>query len=300
MPDLTTPITRRSLLVVGGALLLTGCALRPAEQGWSERQVVPPSLTDPITPADAAPQIVDSNATQVATREQIVAEFTGRTPTEFGMAVPGVISEGHRDIVLTFDACGGPQGSGFDIELIDVLVRYHVPATLFLNVRWAHTHPMTAAELAANPLFEIASHGLEHRPLTVAGQSAYGIAGTAHPGAVYDEITRSRDALAEITGAPSPYFRPGTAWCDDVAVEIAHRLGVKVIGFSVNGDWGATASAHTVAATIGAAPDRSIVLAHFNHPGRGTAAGLAQALPRLLGEGRKFSTLTGGLAVPAQ
>ncbi len=224
-------------------------------------------------------------------------EFAGRKPKKFDIFVPGVVSEGRRDIALTFDACGGGRlGNGFDAKLIKLLERHEVPATLFLNGRWIDANPSIAAELAANPLFELANHGWEHRPLTVAGQSAYGIKGTAGPGEAYDEIMRGMEALAGVTGERSPYFRPGTAWCDDVAAELAARLGVLIVAFSINGDAGATAPKATVAANFGRAGDRSIVLAHFNRPEKATAEGLAKALPRLLDAGRGFATLTGALA----
>lgn len=224
-------------------------------------------------------------------------EFTGRKPKKFDILVPGVVSEGRRHVALTFDACGGGRlGNGFDAKLIGLLEKHEVPATLFLNGRWIDANPTIAAELAANPLFELANHGWEHRPLTVAGQSAYGIKGTAGPGEAYDEIVRGMDALAEVTGERSPYFRPGTAWVDDVAVEIAARLGVEIIAFSINADAGATAPKNTVAANLGRAKNRTITLGHFNRPEGDTAEGLAKALPKLLDAGRRFATLTDALA----
>lgn len=224
-------------------------------------------------------------------------EFAGRKPKKFDILVPGVVSEGRRHVALTFDACGGGRlGNGFDAKLIGLLEKHEVPATLFLNGRWIDANPTIAAELAANPLFELANHGWEHRPLTVAGQSAYGIKGTAGPGEAYDEIVRGMDALAEVTGERSPYFRPGTAWVDDVAVEIAARLGVEIIAFSINADAGATASKNAVAANLGRAKDRTITLGHFNRPEGDTAEGLAKALPKLLDAGRRFATLTDALA----
>jgi peptidoglycan/xylan/chitin deacetylase (PgdA/CDA1 family) len=40
-----------------------------------------------------------------------------------------------------------------------------VPATLFVNARWIEANPRQFRQLAADPLFEIANHGTEHRPL---------------------------------------------------------------------------------------------------------------------------------------
>jgi peptidoglycan/xylan/chitin deacetylase (PgdA/CDA1 family) len=94
-------------------------------------------------------------------------------------------------IALTFDACGGPGGSGYDRALIDFLRRREIPATLFINSRWIDANPAIFRRLAAEPLFEIANHGTRHRPLSVTGRSAYGIPGTRSAAEVYDEISAS-------------------------------------------------------------------------------------------------------------
>ena len=256
-------------------------------------------MSPPASPTSTPSATATPTPTEPAwpTRKQIVKELAGRKPKKFDIFVPGVVSEGRRDVALTFDACGGGRrGNGFDAKLIKLLEKHEVAATLFLNGRWIDANPSIAADLAAYPLFELANHGWEHRPLTVAGQAAYGIKGTAGPGEAYDEIVRGMDRLAEVTGERSPYFRPGTAWVDDVAVEIATRLGVSIIAFSINGDSGATASKAAVAANFGKAKRRSIVLAHFNRPDGATAEGLTKALPKLIDAGRTFVTLTDALA----
>ncbi len=271
--DESVRLPRRSLIVGTAAAALLG---------WADRAS---AATPPAAPA------------ALPSRSDIVAEFADRQPTSFGMFLDGVISHGRRSIALTFDACGGlTTGNGYDAHLIRLLVRYRVPATLFLNARWITANRAAAADLAANPLFELANHGHSHRPLTVAGQSAYRIVGSGTPGEAYDEIVRGMDTLAEITGTRSPYFRPGTAWCDDVGVEIAHRLGVRMVAFSINADAGARAPAKTVSANLQRARQTSITIGHFNHPERWTAEGLARALPRMRDAGRRFTTLSRALA----
>lgn len=131
-----------------------------------------------------------TSAAKLPTRQEIIDEFAGRSPTQFGMFLPGMVRHGHSRVALTFDACGGPRGSQYDKLIITTLRKRHVPATLFLNSRWIEAHPHVAADLAADPLFELGNHGWLHRPLTVAGQSAYNIKGTSSPGEAYDEIMR--------------------------------------------------------------------------------------------------------------
>ncbi|PIE21531.1 MAG: polysaccharide deacetylase, partial [Arachnia propionica] len=154
-------------------------------------------------------------------------------------------------ITLTLDACGGGElGSGFDAELISLLVDLSVPAVLFLNQRWIQANPSAATELAANPLFQIESHGTRHIPLSVSGRSAYGIAGTADLGEIYDELTGGDQWFLETLGRRPAWFRPGTAHCDEVAAAVAVALGRPIVGFTVNADAGATLSAAEVAAEL--------------------------------------------------
>jgi peptidoglycan/xylan/chitin deacetylase (PgdA/CDA1 family) len=208
------------------------------------------------------------------------------------------LPEGSDRIALTLDFCGGPGGDGIDSGLVDMLRRLEVPATLFLNGRWITANPALARDLAADPLFELANHGTHHHPLSVNGASAYGISGTEGPGSVYDEIMVNDGLLAELTGNRPRFFRPGTAYLDDVAAEICLALDLIPAGFSINGDGGATYTAAGVAAETAAAGPGDVIIAHGNHPGSGTGQGLAGAVASLLAQGRTFSTL--GDAVPAQ
>ncbi|MGY2065549.1 polysaccharide deacetylase family protein [Blastococcus sp. SYSU DS0619] len=233
--------------------------------------------------------------TAATTRADVVARHTGVVPVAFGLDVPGVVNRlPTRDpvIALTFDACGGARGSGYDAALIEVLRTTRTPATLFLNQRWVLAHPDLAAELAADPLFELANHGTAHLPLSVTGASAYGIPGTAGPGEVFDEVSGNRETLTAVTGAAPRFFRSGTAHYDDVAVRIARDVGEMVVNFDVNGDAGATFGPHQVTAALQTASAGSIVIGHMNQPGGGTAAGVAAALPRLTADGFRFVWLS--------
>ncbi|SOC46926.1 Peptidoglycan/xylan/chitin deacetylase, PgdA/CDA1 family [Blastococcus aggregatus] len=229
------------------------------------------------------------------TRADVVARYAGMTPTAFGLDVPGVVNRlptSERVVALTFDACGGARGSGYDAALIETLRATGTPATLFLNQRWIGAHPDLAAELAADPLFELANHGTVHLPLSVTGAAAYGIAGTTGAGEVFDEVDGNRRTLTELTGAAPRFFRSGTAHYDDVAVRIAGELGETVVNFDVNGDAGATSSARQVTAALQSVSPGSIVIGHLNQPTGGTAAGVAAALPRLTADGFRFVRLS--------
>ncbi|WP_115787383.1 polysaccharide deacetylase family protein [Arthrobacter silvisoli] len=225
-------------------------------------------------------------------REAVVARYGGRQPAEWGMHVSGVATRSSSGkAVLTFDACGGPGGADCDERLLDTLRKLNVPATLFLNGRWIAANPARAAELGADPLFELANHGALHRPLSVDGRQAYGIPGTASVGEVYDELMDAKAVVERLSGKPCVFFRSGTAHYDDVAAAIARRLGQVPVNFSVNGDAGATFSPAQVTGELAGVGGGDIVISHFNHPASGTAAGYAAALPRLLDRGVVFARL---------
>ena len=113
-------------------------------------------------------------------------------------------------------------------------------------------------QLAANPLFEIANHGMWHKPASVNGRSVYGISGTTDVQELVEEIELNARKMEEISGKRPRYYRSGTAYYDELAVQIAQQLGHEVIGFSVLGDAGATLPAAGVkAALLSAKPGTS-------------------------------------------
>src|SRR5262249_41122467 len=64
---------------------------------------------------------------------------------------------------LTFDFCEQPgEIAGYDGAIIDFLRMNRIKATFFAGGKWMATHRMRAKQLIADPLFEVASHGLNH------------------------------------------------------------------------------------------------------------------------------------------
>ena len=287
------PASRRAVLAVLAAGALAGCE-GPASvtSGGRSAPGEPRAAAGSSTP-DVAPPTAPAAA--VVTRAQVVARYGRLKPRTWGVEGPGVVRAlptTGRVIGLTLDACGGPGGSGYDQALIGFLRQREVPATLFLNSRWIDANPAAFRQLAGDPLFEIANHGTRHRPLSVTGRSAYGIAGTRNAGEVYDEVAGNQAKLTRLLGVPPRFFRSGTAYCDDVAARIVADLGERVVSFSVNGDGGATFTPEQVRRAVTAAADGSIVICHMNHPDRGTARGIAAAVPFLLASGYRFVRLS--------
>lgn len=230
---------------------------------------------------------------QEPTKDLDVSAFSS-TPTEWGENVTGVknrFNTSKKQIALTFDACGGNYGSGYDAELIAFLQAESIPATLFVNERWILENEDIFMELAKNPLFQIENHGTAHAPLSVNGGEAWGIAATSSPEEVVAEIMENHQTVADLTGREMTLFRSGTAFYDEVAVELANALGYEVVNFDILGDAGATYSSEQVKNVLLSAQAGSIALLHMNQPSSGTAQGVKQAVPLLQKDGFEFVQL---------
>ncbi|GAX57220.1 polysaccharide deacetylase family protein [Streptomyces olivochromogenes] len=299
--------SRRAVLAAMAGGALAGCAGPQSTANRSASDTGSPSTSAAIAPGTStpgsspsatAPTATAPSASRAVTRADIVARYGHAVPHTWGFDAPAVVHAlptTRRVIALTFDACGGPGGSGYDRALIDFLRRREIPATLFINSRWIDANPAVFRRLAAEPLFEIANHGTRHRPLSVTGRSAYGIPGTRSAAEVYDEISGNQTKLTRLLGTPPRFFRSGTAYCDDVAARIVTALGERFVSFSVNGDGGATFTPEQVRTTVAAAPGGSIVICHMNHPRGGTARGITAAVPQLLATGHSFTRLSDAL-----
>lgn len=306
---------RRSLLLAAATLALAGCAAdrqradaAPSAAGApvsaGTRQGGPdhgtqangrspePVVSASPSPAGSSPAGTPAQPETVLTREQVAKTHAGRTGNYWGLKAPGVLTRlppATAGVVLTFDFCGGPGGNAADQALLAVLRRQQIPATLFLNSRWIAANQALTTDLAGDPLFELANHGTSHSPLSVSGRNAYGIPGTRNPGEVYDEIMINDARLTELTGRRPRFFRPGTAYLDEISVEIVRSLGLIPVGFSINGDGGATFPAATVTREISRAQSGDIIISHGNHPGGGTTPGLTHVLKVMKDRGQTFT-----------
>lgn len=255
---------RAALLVT---LFFTGLFPLPAQPGEREPHV-PPAL-----------------------KERVTTLTSTMKPSQWGENVTGVrtrLATHERLIALTLDACGSPRGKGVDLPLMRFLEQEQVPATLFVNARWIDANPDLFKRLAANPLFEIANHGYLHRPASVSGKSVYGIAGTRNVGELIDEIELNARKIEELTGRRPKLYRSGTAYYDEVAVQVANALDHEVAGFSLLGDAGASYSARQVTDALLKAAAGDVIICHMNHPESGTGAGIMAAVPELKKRGFRF------------
>jgi peptidoglycan-N-acetylglucosamine deacetylase len=211
---------------------------------------------------------------------------------------------GEKLIALTFDLCEtDADRAGYDGRIVDLLRAQGVKATFFAGGKWLETHPERAAQLIADPNFEIGSHDLLHRDLSRANdktmeeeirltEAAYDQARKnllARQCAAGVEETLESAPPEHITVMRFPYGR-----CNAKSLAAVADAGQLAIQWDVvNGDPDPHISAKTIANTILThAHPGAIIVAHANGRGRNTAAALAIALPKLKEEGYGFVTVS--------
>lgn len=213
---------------------------------------------------------------------------------------------GRKLVVLTFDLCEGAlETAGYDGRVIDYLRASKVKATLFAGGKWMVSHGERAAQLMADPLFEIGTHGWAHANLHVAAGKAVddeiGGAITAYADARRALAARScangSGEMARIPAAPKLFRFPFGA-CHAEALAAVARAGQLAIQWDVvTGDPDRNQTAAGIArAVLAEAKPGSIIVAHANGRGWHTAEALPLFVPQLKARGYEFVTVSQLLA----
>jgi len=227
---------------------------------------------------------------------RLIKKYKSKKPKRFSPWIWGTkrrIRTKNKIIALTFDACGGKGGSGYDNKLINYLRREKIPAFLFLSGRWIKRNRKVTEELARDPLFRIGNHGMYHRPASITGKKIYKRTGTYNITELYYEIYSSARMIHKITGKVPRLYRPGTAFIDDVAMKIVRDMKFKVVSYSVNpGDAELKLPLNVMIGRffIKTHPG-AIVILHMNKPKGKTLKILQVVVPSLQKMGYKFVQL---------
>ncbi|MFD8688779.1 polysaccharide deacetylase family protein [Streptomyces sp. NPDC059651] len=198
-------------------------------------------------------------------------------------------------VALTFDADmtadEGPRaaaGERFDNpELIALLRRLRVPATVFMTGRWAEEYPAQVRSIGTDPLFEIANHSYSHYAFT---SPCYGLP-TLEEDAIGGEVERAFGAIRK-AGARNvvPYFRfPGGCYDDASLRALAPEKVTAVQWDVVSGDAFAT-DADAVAQQVldGVRPGSLVVLHCTRSAAPVTAEAVGRVVPELRARGYRF------------
>lgn len=163
-------------------------------------------------------------------------------------------------LALTFD--DGPNPA-WTPRLLDILAEHNVRATFFMVGKFAKSEKELARRVAAAGHL-IGNHSWSHPDLSRTREAN-----------VLDELTRTNDLLAKITGKPVRYFRPPFGARRPYVLKLARQLGLIPVTWNVmTNDW-KESSADKIAQSLIRKIDRNqsrgcasnIVLHDGNHHG---------------------------------
>lgn len=197
-------------------------------------------------------------------------------------------TDGHIQVALTLDACDGRT----DERILSALIDNKIPATVFVTGRWLRHNAAALAVMRAHPdLFELEDHGADHVPAVDEKVRIYGIAAAGSTAGVLQEVKGGAAAMAKAGISPPAWFRGATAKYTPATVLLIHQLGLKIAGYSVNGDGGSILGAATTEKRIAAAKDGDVIIAHINQPTHRAGAGVVKGLLDLKAKGAEFVRL---------
>jgi peptidoglycan/xylan/chitin deacetylase (PgdA/CDA1 family) len=151
--------------------------------------------------------------------------------------LPGLSGVGDPEhVALTFDDGPDPRSTP---TFLKALQAYQVHATFFLLGGALARNRSLGRELAAAG-HEIAVHGWDHEVLLTRG-----------PRATYNELARTRDLIAEVTGEIPRWYRPPYGVLTAPALRAARRLDLTPVLWTTWGrDWTAKATGPSVLDTV--------------------------------------------------
>ena len=139
-------------------------------------------------------------------------------------------------IALTFD--DGPDPAGTP-KFLDLLAARNVHATFFVLGRMLATSSALGADIAAAG-HELAIHGWEHRNLLL-----------RTPRATHDDMARTRDLIANVTGRAPRWWRPPYGVLSGAGLIAARQLQLRPVLWTAWGrDWEARATPESVLARV--------------------------------------------------
>lgn len=193
-----------------------------------------------------------------------------------------------RRVAVTLDACPGH----FDSRIAEILVARRIPATIFITKVWMRMNPAGLAFFLKYPdIFTLENHGALHLPAVLGEQRIYGLRVAGSWPAIETEIAEGAAAIQQVTGRHPVWYRGATGLYTPSVVPKIQALGVRVAGYSLNSDAGASFPAELVAARIKAAQDGDVIEGHINQPRRTSGAGIAAGLVALQEAGVCFVRL---------
>lgn len=183
-----------------------------------------------------------------------------------------------KRIALTFDDGPHPE---YTPLILDILEEYGVKATFFVIGENADRYP-DLVRREADEGHEIGNHTYTH-PITSSPSEKE----------IIEEVGRTEETILRITGSRPKLFRPpGGCVFDGIGTKMK-RMGYTTVLWSVDTvDWKRPGTDKIVSEVLGNTKSGSIILCHDFVVNSQTPTALAQWLPKMLGEGYEFVTVS--------
>lgn len=212
-------------------------------------------------------------------------------PRRDGLVEPSLRLQPHygpRRVAVTLDACPGH----FDPRIATLLVARKIPATIFITAVWMRMNPEGLAYFLKHPdIFTLENHGARHLPPVLGNKPVYGLKIAGSWPAIQAEIEGGAEAVRRATGRQPAWYRGAAGLYTPSVVPRIEALGVRVAGYSLNSDEGASLPANVVSLRLQAARDGDVIEGHINQPHRASGAGIAAGLAALQADGVQFVRL---------
>ena len=178
-------------------------------------------------------------------------------------------------IALTFD--DGP--SAHTDRLLDIFKKNGGKGTFFVVGYLIDSRPETLKRIAAEG-HEIGNHSWDHKQLTTLNEKE-----------LTDQIMKTRAKIYDITGVDVHIMRPPYGAYNDFVREIAEKLEVPFINWSVDTvDWKTKNAQAVYNEIMKSTKDGSIILCHDLH--KSTVDAMESVIPKLIADGYQLVTVS--------
>jgi chitooligosaccharide deacetylase len=134
---------------------------------------------------------------------------------------------------------------------LELLAEHGFTATFFVRGNAAEESPELVRRIVAEG-HELGNHSMTHRDLIHLSESE-----------IESELSRANDVIEELGGRRPRWFRPPFGHYNDSVLQVAERLGLKTVMWSVSPeDWSCPGAAQMVDITLGGVEPGAIVLFH--------------------------------------
>ena len=229
-----------------------------------------------VMPLDG--RVTNGQVVQICFRHGGETELQGECLLAIDDGTPGVykVETNEKKIAITFDSA---NGIGRTANLLDLLDRYGIKCTFFLQGAYLKNHPQMAKEISDRG-HEMANHSMNHPDMRECDDAK-----------IYREIKSCNDLIYEVTGQVVHFYRPPSGWFTYRDRAISRALGCEMIQWtfdSLDGFEESTEATVRNAMARGSEPG-AIILMHLY--GRYTLQVLEDYIPAMQALGYEFVTV---------